>query len=399
MVAVVAQWPPRPHPPHRTSPTPPPAASRPRPGRLRPRPQGGHSTTSRSSCPCGLQHLPPQRQTGHPWPPSSPLQNQGPTLPWRPRDKGGPSPLPEARTLWGGERMSLWAPFTLLCLHPRTPEPWRGETGPWCQHTGCPRTDMDAQARSTHVAWIWFRVVLVLVDRTSENKQPSPEDLLALPHPRGLWRIATAAETWLAPASELFGGQQAQSPTLGNAEPSPHVCVAVSVFICMSLSKKQPSLGGSWTLHVRVSPQAPCPPPRSPGPCLSLPPPCQPALLFPAEKRIVGNSRTLPTHSPVPACWGCLHASPRARGYLTPFQFPLLTKEKKEFKPPPGSVVLPHILSFAAGWLHVERQGTDRAQSRGHPQSCLAPHGSCLLLSFSTTTWLWNLSAHPRLFP
>lgn len=105
--------------------------------------------------------------------------------------------------------MSPRAPFTLLCLHPHSPEPWRGETGPWCQHTGCPRTNMEARARGTHLAWIWFRVVLVLVDRTSENKQPSPQDLLALPHPRGLRRIATAAETWLAPALELLGGQQA----------------------------------------------------------------------------------------------------------------------------------------------------------------------------------------------
>lgn len=145
------------------------------------------------------------------------------------------------------------------------------------------------------------------------------------------------------------------------------VCVAVSVFICMSLYKKQPSLWGSWTLHVRVSPQAPCLPPVSPGPCPSLPPPAQPALLFPAEKRIVGNSRTLPTHSPAPACWGCLHASPRTRGYLTPFPFLLLTKEKKEFKPPPGSVVLPRILSFAAGWLRAESQGMDSPEQRAPP--------------------------------
>ena len=102
VAAVAAQWPPRPRPPRRTSPTPPPAASRHPAGRPRPRPQGGHSTTSHSSRPCGLRHPLPQRQTGRPWPPNRPPQNRGPTPPWRPRDKGGPSPLPEARTLWGG---------------------------------------------------------------------------------------------------------------------------------------------------------------------------------------------------------------------------------------------------------------------------------------------------------
>ncbi|XP_061065153.1 UBA-like domain-containing protein 1 isoform X3 [Eubalaena glacialis] len=100
------------------------------------------------------------------------------------REAPPPSRRPEPRG--AGERTSLRAPFTLLCLHPDSPEPWGGETGPLCQYTGCPHAYPAARACGTQLSWIWFRVVWVLVDRTSENKQPSPEDSPAPPHPRGL---------------------------------------------------------------------------------------------------------------------------------------------------------------------------------------------------------------------
>lgn len=110
--AAAAPWPPRPPRPRRTSRTPPPAASRRPAGQRQPRPQGAHSTTRCSSRPCGLRHPLPRRQTGRPWCPNRPPRTPGPTLPWRPRDKGGPSPLPEARPPGAGERTSLRAPFT-----------------------------------------------------------------------------------------------------------------------------------------------------------------------------------------------------------------------------------------------------------------------------------------------
>lgn len=367
VAAAAAPWLPRPRPPRRTSPTPPPPASPPRAGLLQPHPRGAHSTTSHSSRPCGLRHPPPRRQTGHPWPPNRPLQNRGPTLRWRLKDKGGPSPLPEARTLWGGGEdvsagplHSLSAPlfpgalegrdWTLVPAH-RLPTRERGSSGPG--HPPC----MDLVQSRLGAGGQNFR-----------EQAAFPGGLARPAPPQG------APENRHSSSGDLAGSCLGAPWGPSGLDPHPRecrafsacVCVAVSVFICMSLFKKQPSSWGSWTLHVRVSPQAPCPPPLSPGPCPSLLPPCQPASLFPAEKRIVGNSRTLPTHPPAPACWGCLHASPRAQGYLTPFPFPLLTKEKKEFKPPPGSVVLPRILSFAASWLHAERQGT--------PQSRLAPH-------------------------
>lgn len=82
-------------------------------------------------------------------------------------------------------------PFTLLCLHPHSLEPWRGETGPSCQHTGGLRV---TQKRRLGTGWHGFgSVVWVLVDRTAEPKQSSPEDS---PHPRGLRRLG-----WLLPWS------------------------------------------------------------------------------------------------------------------------------------------------------------------------------------------------------
>lgn len=239
VVAVVAQWPPRPRPPRRTSPTPPPAASRPRAGQLRPRPQGGHSTTSRSSRPCGLRHLPPQRQTGHPWPPSRPLQNQGPTLPWRPRDKGGPSPLPEARTLWGGGEDVSVGP-----LHPplsAPPVPWspggerldpgastqaaRAQT--WTRRHGAP----TLHGFGSELSWCWWTEL----QRTSSLPQrtcsacPSPGGCGESPQQRRLG--------WLLPWSSL-GASRPRSPPLG-MQSLLRMCVCSCVCIYMYVALQE----------------------------------------------------------------------------------------------------------------------------------------------------------------
>lgn len=101
VAVAAAQWPQQLHRPHHTSPMLPLAALWHPAGQLQPHPLGALSTTSRSH-PCGLQHPLLRLQTGLPWPLNKLLQNPGLTLPWRQRDKGGPSPLPEARTPWGG---------------------------------------------------------------------------------------------------------------------------------------------------------------------------------------------------------------------------------------------------------------------------------------------------------
>lgn len=166
-----------------------------------------------------------------------------------------------------------------------------------------------------------IQIIWVLVDRTSETKQSFPEDST---HLRRLRRLAWLLPETCAPTVELLGAGRPRSPPSGmQSLLRMCACGCVCVFIRMLL-KKQPSLWGSWTLHVRVSPEslARCPPPRA----LYSPPTQQPAFLFPAEKRIVGNSRTLPTHPPVPACWDCLHALPRARGYPIPISFPPFNK-------------------------------------------------------------------------
>ena len=144
-----------------------------------------------------------------------------------------------------GERTSLRAPFT-LCLHPFSPEPWKGETGPSSQPTGCPHACPAAQACGAPLPWIWFRVTWVLMDRSSENKQPSPEDSPALPRrPRGQRSIATP-ETGLALALELPGAGGPRSPPSGTQSLLRMcACSCVCVFIRMSLFEKQPSLWGS----------------------------------------------------------------------------------------------------------------------------------------------------------
>ena len=103
-------------------------------------------------------------------------------------------------------------------LHPHSLEPWRGEIGPWRQHTGCPPPCPAAQACGTQLSQICSRV-WVLGNRTSKNKQPSQR---TRPAPGGCG--GSEAKTWPAPALEA-PRPAGEIPTLGNAEPSPHVCV------------------------------------------------------------------------------------------------------------------------------------------------------------------------------
>lgn len=131
-------------------------------------------------------------------------------------------------------------------------------------------------------------------------------------------------------------------------------------------------------MHVRVNPLSPRPPPLSPGPCPSPLLPGQPALLFPVEKSIVGNSRTLPTPPPAPA-W-CLPQSP---GGPCPVPFPLLTKEKKEFQTTARLCGLASNPKLCCQLAPCGGGGCQqRPEQRPTPQSCLAPRCSCLSLSF-----------------
>lgn len=282
-----------------------------------------------------------------PGPPTGRLRTEGP-----PCHGGGeireatpPSRRPGPRGV--GERTSLWAPFTLICLHPI---PWspggeRRDPGASTQ-AACAHT--EAQAHSTQLAWVWFSHL----GAGGQNFR----DQAAFP--RGLTPPQGAAETWLPPALDLLRAGRSRSPPSGiQSLLRMCACSCVCVFIRMSLFKKQPSLWGSWTLHVRVNPLSPLPsaplprallfshpspPPLSSQPCCSL------------QRKGLWETPGLfpPIPQLLPAGAVCM-PPPEPRGTPYPFPFPLLTKEKKEFQPPPGSVVLPRILSFAASWLGV----------------------------------------------
>lgn len=162
VAVAAAQWPQQLHHPLHTAPMPPLAALWHPAGQLQPHPLGAHSTTSHSR-PCGLQHPLLQLQTGHPWPLNKLLQNLGLTLPWRQRDKGGPSPLPGPRG--AGERMSPWAPFTPLST-PLCPggERWTLARQGYilCQTCTAARMQVHgAKACSPQLSQIWLRVAWV----------------------------------------------------------------------------------------------------------------------------------------------------------------------------------------------------------------------------------------------
>lgn len=333
-----AQWPQQLRRPHHTSPMPPLAALQHPAGQLQPHPLGAHSTTSRSR-PCGLQHPLLRLQTGHPWPLNKLLQNLGLTLPWRQRDKGGPSPLPEARTPWGGGEDVSMGPLqpSSIC----TPAPWSPGGERWtlarqgyilCQHAQLhARKFMEQRHAVPSSHGFGSEWLGCLVNSTLETKQPSHEDSPALPCPSPEAADSHPAETRLATDLELPTAGKPKSPHLGmQSLLRMCACSRVCVFICMSLFKKQPSLWGSWTLHVRVSPKPFVCYPSPQGPALphTLLSACTAVL---HEKRFMGNSRTLLSHPQcLPAGAACM-PSPEPRGTSSLLSFPLLMKEKKEF--------------------------------------------------------------------
>lgn len=149
VAAAAAQWPRRPHHPHRTSPMPLAALQHPA-GQLQPRPQEARSTISRSR-PCGLRHPLPRLQTGLPWLPNRPPQNQGPTLPWRQRDKGGPSPPPGGQNPVGWGRGCLCGPLHPSSVCTPIPQSPGGERLDYsqavlCQHSRLHPRKFTAQA-------------------------------------------------------------------------------------------------------------------------------------------------------------------------------------------------------------------------------------------------------------
>lgn len=309
-------------------------------GQLQPRPQEAHSTSSRSR-PCGLRHPLPRLQTGLPWLPNRPPQNQGPTLPWRQRDKGGPSPLPEARTPWGGGEDVSVGPFTSPLSAPLNPRALEGRDWTLARQS-CASTQLHARTQvhstgtpSSHGSdskWLGC-----LVGSTLETKQPSQRRLTCLAPPPGVFQRIT---WWQTHDDSCLGASRPRSLPLG-MQSLLRMC-ACSCVLCIYTYvalQKQPSLWGSWTLHVRVSPK-----PLGPPPCCLKGPAslhlliCQHCCFL---RRIMGNSRTLlpsPCLQGFPAC-----LFPRAQGYLVPISYPSFNKREKNSKPPPGSVVLPRM--------------------------------------------------------
>ncbi|KAF6271570.1 hypothetical protein mRhiFer1_009666 [Rhinolophus ferrumequinum] len=178
-------------------------------------------------------------------------------------------------------------------------------------------------------------------------------------------------------------------------------CSCVCVFIRVSLFKKQPSLWGSWILHVRVNPPVPCPPPLSPRPSLAHPslPPLSSQPCCSLQRKGLWETPGLfpPIPQLLPAGAVCM-PPPEPRGTPYPFPFPLSTKEKKEFQTTTrlcGLALYPKLccqLARCRGRVPME------PRTEGSPQSCLAPHCSCLSLSFQPQHTLES-SCPPEAFP
>lgn len=186
-----------------------------------------------------------------------------------------------------------------------------------CEHTGCPQVHRSAGT--------WHPACMDLVQSHLGAGGQNFRDQAAFP--RGLTPPQEAVETCPAPALELLGAGRPRSPPLGmQSLLRMYACGCVCVFIRMSLFKKQPSLWGSWTLHVRVSPlpaspfprALPSPHPLSSQPCCSL----QPKGLW----ETLGLFPPIPQR--LPAGTACM-PSLEPEGTPYPFPFPLLTKEKK----------------------------------------------------------------------
>ena len=277
-----------------------------------------------------------------------------------------------------GRRHLHGPPFTLLCLHPLSLEPWRGETGPPVPAHRLPR--VHRSAGSQHPA------CMDLVQSHLGARGQNFRDQAAFP--RGLTPPQESAETCLAPAWSSLGP--------ADLDPNPRECrafsacvrVAVSVFIRMSLFKKQPSLWGSWTLHVRVSPLPIIPLPR----VLPSPHPISSQLCCSLQRKGLWETPGLfpPIPQFLPAGTACM-PSPEPRGTPYPFPFPLLTKEKKEFQTSTrlcGLALYPQLCCQLAPCVCVEGGGRAQTEPRTEGYPPVLP-GFTLLLCvavFSTTT-------------
>lgn len=150
-----------------------------------------------------------------PGPPTGRLRTKGPPCHGGREIREAPPPSRRPGPRGAGEKTSPLAPFTFLCLHPHSLEPWRGETGPPCQHTGCLRVSRSAGT--------WHPACMDLVQShlgAGGQNLKRPSSLPQRTHP-------TSGGFGDLPGSCLGAprGLQAYIPTLGNAEPSPHVCV------------------------------------------------------------------------------------------------------------------------------------------------------------------------------
>lgn len=128
-----------------------------------------------------------------------------------------------------------------------------------------------------------------LVGSTLETKQPSQRRLTCLAPPPGVFQRIT---WWQTHDDSCLGASRPRSLPLG-MQSLLRMC-ACSCVLCIYTYvalQKQPSLWGSWTLHVRVSPK-----PLGPPPCCLKGPAslhlliCQHCCFL---RRIMGNSRTL----------------------------------------------------------------------------------------------------------
>lgn len=291
-----------------------------------------------------------------------------------------------------GERTSLWAPSpSSVC----TPIPWSpgGERR-------APRASTQAACalhRSAGAAPAGMGLVQSSGCWWTELQRPSSLPQRTHPTPGGCGD--SAGSCLGAP-----GAGRSRSPPLGmQSLLRMCACSCVCVFIRVSLFKKQPSLWGSWILHVRVNPPqslAHRPSPHSlPFPHSSPPPSSAASLAVPCREKDCGKLQDSSHPSPSSCLLGLSACLPQSPGvphthFLSPFQ----QRRRKSSKPPPGSVVLPRILSFAASWLRVGGGCRWSPELRATPQSCLAPHCSCLSLSFQPQHALES-SCPPEAFP
>ncbi|XP_054389356.1 UBA-like domain-containing protein 1 isoform X1 [Pongo abelii] len=175
-----------------------------------------------------------------PGPPTGHLRTQGPPCHGGREIREAPPPSRRPGPRGAGERTSLRAPFTPSLSAPLVPRSPGGESADSSQAGTClvpehAAAHMQGHGPSGPGTWSGSERPGCLADRTSETTQPSLEDVPAPPSPGVPWRT-TLAETSLIPGLELLGGQQASTPTLGNAEPL-RMCARgrVCVFLRVSL--------------------------------------------------------------------------------------------------------------------------------------------------------------------